>query len=101
MLNAWSIHRWYNNVFGTKATGSFGWNDGALKFSAFEWGLIDIVELLLLFSFFGYSTRRGIEIDRAILNPIPDNRNFIEKIWGGINEAERDLLSQIKKYLII
>tara|TARA_B100001250_G_C19761604_1_gene772735 strand:- start:351 stop:1289 length:939 start_codon:yes stop_codon:yes gene_type:complete len=79
----------YNNVLGTKATGSFGWNDGALKFSTFEWGLIDIVELILLFSFFGYSIRRGIEIDRAILNPIPDNRNFIEKIWGGINDAER------------
>jgi len=86
----------YNNVLGTKETGSFGWHDGSLKFSAFEWGLLDIVELLLLFSLAVYSIWRGIEVDRAILNPIPDNRNFIEKIWGGITEAERDQRTDIE-----
>jgi len=48
-----------------------------------------VVELIVLFSLFFYAISRGVEVDRAILNPIPDNRNYIEKIWGGISEAER------------
>jgi len=75
--------------FGTETKGSFGWRDGAFGFEPFEWGVLDIVELIALYSFFAYAISRGVEVDRAILNPIPDNRNYIEKIWGGISEAER------------
>lgn len=86
----------YNNVMGTKATGSLGWYDGSVSFQPFEWGLLDVTELILLFAIFVYLFWRGIEVDRAILNPIPDNRNFIEKIWGGINEAEREKRTDIE-----
>jgi len=75
--------------FGTQTEGSFGWHDGSFGFEPFEWGVLDIVELIALYSFFIYAISRGVEVDRAILNPIPDNRNYIEKIWGGISEAER------------
>ena len=75
--------------FGTQTEGSFGWHDGSFGFEPFEWGVLDIVELIFLYSFFVYAISRGAEVDRAILNPIPDNRNYIEKIWGGISEAER------------
>ena len=75
--------------FGTQTEGSFGWHDGSFGFEPFEWGVLDIVELIALYSFFVYAISRGVEVDRAILNPIPDNRNYIEKIWGGISEAER------------
>ena len=75
--------------FGTQTEGSFGWHDGSFGFEPFEWGVLDVVELLALYSFFVYAISRGVEVDRAILNPIPDNRNYIEKIWGGISEAER------------
>ena len=69
--------------FGTKTEGSLGWHDGSFGFQPFEWGVLDVVELIALFSFFFYAISRGVEVDRAILNPIPDNRNYIEKIWGG------------------
>ena len=75
--------------FGTQTEGSFGWHDGSFGFEPFEWGVLDFVELIVLYSFFVYAISRGVEVDRAILNPIPDNRNYIEKIWGGISEAER------------
>ena len=75
--------------FGTQTEGSFGWHDGSFGFEPFEWGVLDVVELIALYSFFVYAISRGVEVDRAILNPIPDNRNYIEKIWGGISEAER------------
>ena len=75
--------------FGTQTEGSFGWHDGSFGFEPFEWGVLDVVELLALYSFFVYAISRGVEVDRAILNPIPDNRNYIEKIWGGISDAER------------
>ena len=75
--------------FGTQTEGSFGWYDGSFGFQPFEWGALDIVELVALYSFFVYAISKGVEVDRAILNPIPDNRNYIEKIWGGISEAER------------
>ena len=75
--------------FGTQTEGSFGWHDGSFGFEPFEWGVLDIVELIALYSFFVYAISRGVEVDRAILNPIPDNRNYIEKIWGGISDAER------------
>ena len=75
--------------FGTRTEGSLGWHDGSIGFQPFEWGVLDVVELIALFSLFVYAISRGVEVDRAILNPIPDNRNYIEKIWGGISEAER------------
>lgn len=75
--------------FGTQTEGSLGWHDGSFGFEPFEWGVLDFVELIVLYSFFVYAISRGVEVDRAILNPIPDNRNYIEKIWGGISEAER------------
>jgi len=75
--------------FGTKTEGSLGWHDGSFGFEPFEWGVLDVAELLALYSFFVYAISKGLEVDRAILNPIPDNRNYIEKIWGGIGEAER------------
>ena len=75
--------------FGTKTEGSLGWHDGSFGFQPFEWGVLDVIELIALYSFFVYAISRGLEVDRAILNPIPDNRNYIEKIWGGISDAER------------
>ncbi len=87
-----------NNVLGeTENKGSFGRHDGSWGFEEFEWGLLDFAELTLLFGLFLYFVRKGVEIDKAILNPIPDNRNFIEKIWGGIREAERDQRTEIEE----
>ena len=87
-----------NNVLGeTGNKGSFGRHDGSWGFEEFEWGLLDFAELTLLFGLFLYFVRKGVEIDKAILNPIPDNRNFIEKIWGGIREAERDQRTEIEE----
>ncbi|MDP6212369.1 MAG: hypothetical protein QGF32_02280 [Candidatus Thalassarchaeaceae archaeon] len=86
-----------NNVFGeTTNVGSLGRHDGDWGFQEFEWGLLDIIELFSLYFLFLYFVRKGLEVDKAILNPIPDNRNFIEKIWGGIREAERDQRSDIE-----
>ena len=87
-----------NNVLGeTENKGSLGRHDGSWGFEEFEWGLLDFAELTLLFGLFLYFVRKGVEIDKAILNPIPDNRNFIEKIWGGIREAERDQRTEIEE----
>jgi hypothetical protein len=77
-------------------TGSFGRHDGSWGFEAFEWGLLDFAELSLLFSFSLYCVWKGLEVDKAILNPIPDNRNFIERIWGGIREAEKEKRTDIE-----
>ena len=82
--------------FGTKTEGSLGWHDGSFGFEPIEWGFLDIMELVALYSFFFYAISRGLEVDRAILNPIPDNRNYIEKIWGGISDAERSQRSDIE-----
>ena len=77
--------------------GSFGRVEGgSWDFEPFEWGLLDYMELAILYSFFLYSIWKGIEVDKAKLNPIPDNRNYIEKIWGGIKEAEREQRSEIE-----
>ena len=86
-----------NNILGeTKNVGSLGRNDGEWGFHEFEWGLLDFVELFFLYYFFLYFVWKGLEVDKAILNPIPDNRNFIEKIWGGIREAEREQRTDIE-----
>ena len=85
-----------NNVLGETYQGSFGRHDGSWKFKEFEWGLLDFAELTVLFGLFLYFVRKGVEIDKAILNPIPDNRNFIEKIWGGIREAEREQRTDVE-----
>ena len=85
-----------NIVTGKGTTGSFGRHDGSWGFEAFEWGLLDFGELSLLFSFSLYCIWKGLEVDKAILNPIPDNRNFIERIWGGIREAEREQRTDIE-----
>ena len=84
------------NITGKQTTGSFGRHDGSWGFEAFEWGLLDFAELFILFSFSFYCTWKGLEVDKAILNPIPDNRNFIERIWGGIREAEREQRTDIE-----
>ena len=89
-----------NNVRGKTAengySGSFGRHDGAWTFQEAEWGLLDFAELSILFSLSMYLVWKGLEVDKAILNPIPDNRNFIERIWGGIREAERDQRTDIE-----
>ena len=86
-----------NNILGkTTNVGAFGRHDGSWGFQEFEWGLLDFAELTLLFSISLYFVWKGIEVDKAILNPIPDNRNFIERIWGGIREAERDQRTDIE-----
>ena len=86
-----------NSIGVTKhETGSLGRHDGSWGFEAFEWGLLDFAELSLLFSFSLYCVWKGLEVDKAILNPIPDNRNFIERIWGGIREAEREQRTDIE-----
>ena len=89
-----------NNVLGKTAengnSGSFGRHDGSWQFQEFEWGLLDFAELSILFALSIYFVLKGLEVDKAILNPIPDNRNFIERIWGGIREAERDQRSDIE-----
>ena len=54
------------------------------------------MQLVFLYSIFLYSIWNGIEIDGSKLNPIPDNRNFIERIWGGIKQAERDQRTDIE-----
>ena len=86
-----------NNILGkTTNVGAFGRHDGSWGFQEFEWGLLDFAELTFLFSLSLYFVWKGIEVDKAILNPIPDNRNFIERIWGGIREAERDQRTDIE-----
>ena len=89
-----------NNVRGKTAengySGSFGRHDGSWEFQEFEWGLLDYAELIFLYYFFLYFVWKGLEVDKAILNPIPDNRNFIERIWGGIREAEREQRTDIE-----
>lgn len=89
-----------NNVLGKTAengnSGSFGRHDGSWKFQEFEWGLLDFAELSILFSLSIYFVWKGLEVDKAILNPIPDNRNYIERIWGGIREAEREQRTNIE-----
>ena len=89
-----------NNVLGKTAengnSGSFGRHDGSWQFQEFEWGLLDFAELSILFAISIYLVWKGIEVDKAILNPIPDNRNFIERIWGGIREAEREQRTDIE-----
>jgi hypothetical protein len=84
------------NISGKVTTGSFGRHNGSWGFETFEWGLLDVAELAFLFSFTLYAIWRGLEVDKAILNPIPDNRNFIERIWGGINDAEREQRTDIE-----
>ena len=84
----------FANAWGKE--GSFGRHDGSFGFEPFEWGIADFAELTILYSFFIYAIWRGVEVDKAILNPIPDNRNFIEKIWGGISDAERAQRSDIE-----
>ena len=79
------------------ASGSFGRHDGAWQFQEFEWGLLDFGELSILFALSLYLLWKGLEVDKAILNPIPDNRNFIERIWGGIREAEREQRTDIEE----
>ena len=89
-----------NNVLGkTTNVGPFGRYDGSWDFQGheLEWGLLDFAELLFLFSLSIYMVWKGLEVDKAILNPIPDNRNFIERIWGGIREAERDQRTDIEE----
>ncbi len=83
-------------ITGKRTTGSFGRHDGSWGFEVFEWGLLDFAELSLLFSFSLYCFWKGLEVDKAILNPIPDNRNFIERIWGGIRDAERQQRTDIE-----
>jgi len=85
------------NVTGKETTGSFGRHDGSWWFNEFEWGILDFGELFFLYSLFLFSIWKGTEVDKAILNPIPDNRNFIEKIWGGINDAEWDQRTEIEE----
>ena len=85
------------NVTGNKTEGSFGRESGSWGFQPVEWGLLDYLELLFLYSLFVFAIWKGIEVDRAKLNPIPDNRNFIERIWGGIKDAERDQRSDIEE----
>jgi len=85
-----------NNTVGTKLEGSFGFHDGAWGFQPSEWGIADFVELIILYLFFIFCLWKGIEVDKAKLNPIPDNRNFIERIWGGIRDAERDQRTNIE-----
>ena len=90
-----------NNVLGKTVengnSGSFGRHDGSWQFHEFEWGLLDFVELSILFGLCFYFVWKGLEVDKAILNPIPDNRNFIERIWGGMREAERDQRTDIEE----
>ena len=85
-----------NNTVGTKLEGSFGLHDGTWGFQPTEWGIADFVELAVFYSLFLFCLWKGIEVDKAKLNPIPDNRNFIERIWGGIRDAERDQRSDIE-----
>ena len=89
-----------NNVLGkTTNVGPFGRYDGSWDFQGqeLEWGLLDFAELLFLFCLSLYIVWKGLEVDKAILNPIPDNRNYIERIWGGIREAERDQRTDIEE----
>ena len=86
-----------NNTVGTKHEGSFGIHDGTWGFQPIEWGFADFVELAILYSFFIFCAWKGIEVDKTKLNPIPDNRNFIERIWGGIRDAERDQRTDIEQ----
>ena len=86
-----------NNTVGTKLEGSFGLHDGTWGFQPTEWGIADFVELVVFYSLFLFCLWKGIEVDKAKLNPIPDNRNFIERIWGGIRDAERDQRSDIEE----
>tara|TARA_B100000029_G_C17572020_1_gene956935 strand:+ start:1345 stop:2235 length:891 start_codon:yes stop_codon:yes gene_type:complete len=87
----------FTNITGEKTEGAFGRDSGSWDFQPFEWGLLDYLELLFLFSLFVFAIWKGIEVDRAKLNPIPDNRNFIERIWGGIKDAERDQRTEIEE----
>ncbi len=89
-----------NNVLGkTTNAGPFGRYDGSWGFQGQEldWGLLDFAELSFLFCLSLYIVSKGLEVDKAILNPIPDNRNFIERIWGGIRDAERDQRTDIEE----
>jgi len=89
-----------NNVLGkTTNVGPFGRYDESWGFQGqeLEWGLLDFAELSFLFCLSLYIISKGLEIDKAILNPIPDNRNFIERIWGGIRDAERDQRTDIEE----
>ena len=89
-----------NNVLGkTTNVGPFGRYDGSWDFQGQEldWGLLDLAELSLLFFLSLYIVSKGLEVDKSILNPIPDNRNFIERIWGGIRDAERDQRTDIEE----
>ena len=70
--------------------------EGSWGFQEFTWGIVEVLQLAFLYSIFLYSIWNGIEIDSSKLNPIPDNRNFIERIWGGIKQAERDQRADIE-----
>tara|TARA_B100001123_G_scaffold434802_1_gene562007 strand:+ start:961 stop:1884 length:924 start_codon:yes stop_codon:yes gene_type:complete len=84
------------NVTGEKTEGALGRIDGSWGFQPMEWGFLDYLELILLYSLFIFAIWKGTEVDKAKLNPIPDNRNFIERIWGGIKDAERDQRTEIE-----
>ena len=86
----------WTNVTGETKEGYFWRESGSWGFQEFTWGIVEVLQLVLLYSIFLYSIWNGIEIDSSKLNPIPDNRNFIERIWGGIKQAERDQRTDIE-----
>ena len=87
-----------NNVLGkTTNVGPFVFGEWDFQGQELEWGLLDFAELSFLFCLSLYIVGKGLEVDKAILNPIPDNRNYIERIWGGIREAERDQRTDIEE----
>ncbi len=86
----------WQNITGEITEGYFWIEEGSLGFQEFEWGIVEYAQLFFLYSFFLFSIWNGIEVDKAKLNPIPDNRNFIERIWGGIKDAERDQRTDIE-----
>ena len=88
----------FGNISGSGETtvGRFGRHDGSWSFEPSDWGILDFVELFALYSFFVLAIWMGIEVDRAKLNPLPDNRNYIERIWGGIRDAEREQRSDVE-----
>ena len=87
-----------NNVLGkTTNVGPFVFGEWDFQGQELEWGLLDFAELSFLFCLSLYIFWKGLEVDKAILNPIPDNRNYIERIWGGIREAERDQRTDIEE----
>ena len=86
----------WTNVTGETKEGYFWREGGSWGFQEFTWGIVEVLQLVSLYSIFLYSIWNGIEIDSSKLNPIPDNRNFIERIWGGVKQAERDQRTDIE-----